>query len=91
VTKTFCDRCGGECVHWVLNLTGYVAHTTRGGEVAGEDEVKPRQLCKTCGEPAIALLGLVLRPAEGVPVDVAIAAEQQRQASERLLAEGLPG
>jgi hypothetical protein len=89
VTKTFCDRCGGECANWVLNLGGSVTHTTSRGDWTGEDDIRTRQLCRTCGEPVIDLLGLELRPAEGVPVDVALAAERQRLASEQLLAEGL--
>jgi hypothetical protein len=58
--RTFCDKCGSQCTHYVLNLYGTVNHTTGQGESVGQDDLKPVQFCKTCADPLIEQFGLVL-------------------------------
>lgn len=48
--KTFCDRCGTECVHYSGRLYGHITHFTSQGEEVGEDSIKPLDLCKGCTE-----------------------------------------
>jgi hypothetical protein len=63
--KTFCDKCGAECVHSVFRCTFQVTHftTANGGnqEEIGEDEFPWVDLCHDCGEEVQAFLGDALK------------------------------
>lgn len=48
--KTFCDRCGNECVNFTFNLSGHIVHTTNKSEQVAYDEVRSLQLCRHCTE-----------------------------------------
>lgn len=58
MTKTYCDKCGGDCTNYVMRLYGGVTHTTSQGEQVAEDNIEPVELCGTCGPEAAAFLGL---------------------------------
>ena len=62
--KTFCDRCGAECINTTGHIGGHIEHSTRAGETVGVDELMSSDLCKTCTEATVKFLGLVLRPRE---------------------------
>jgi hypothetical protein len=47
--KTFCDRCGGECINTTVILSVRQEHRTSDGAHVGEDEYKPLDLCNDCG------------------------------------------
>ena len=64
VRKTFCDRCGAECVNTTGHFGGHVEHTTSKGETVGIDEIEPMHLCNACIDVAQALLGFRIRPQE---------------------------
>ena len=48
--KTFCDRCGEECVNSVVHVHISETHTTNRAEVVGDDEYAPAELCHSCGD-----------------------------------------
>lgn len=60
-TKTYCDRCGTECVNYTLNLYGNARHTTSQGEQVAYDEVKPVELCLGCEQGLAGYLGPAFR------------------------------
>ncbi len=62
--RTFCDRCGGECVNTVGHLYGVIEHLTSGGEQVGQDELKPVDLCHSCIRLGAAQFGMVAQPRE---------------------------
>ena len=62
--RTFCDRCGGECVNTTGHLSGHVEHTTKRGEQVGFDEMPSVDLCKDCTTAVIEFAGLKVRPRE---------------------------
>lgn len=65
--RTFCDKCGTECVHYTLNLYGNIVHTTGQGERVAEDEIRAAQLCRDCAVPLIAAGGLAIRRYDETP------------------------
>jgi hypothetical protein len=62
VQKFVCDRCGGECTYYRMLLSGTVFHTTAKSEQVGCDDIKPRELCKTCADTLVEEFGLEIRP-----------------------------
>jgi hypothetical protein len=62
VRKTFCDRCGAECVNTIGRIWGSVDHQTKAGEHVGNDELRPTDLCKACMDWVVEALGLKLVP-----------------------------
>lgn len=48
--KTFCDRCGGECVNRTVIVSVAEQHTTAAGEPVATDEWRPVELCGPCGD-----------------------------------------
>lgn len=58
--KTFCDRCGTECVNFVGRITGFVVHTTAQGEVVGEDHFESQDVGSCCWDAVATFLGLKL-------------------------------
>jgi hypothetical protein len=56
--KTFCDKCGDECVNGVDRIYFTREHTTNQGEVVGQDSTDGSELCLTCGDAARKVLGL---------------------------------
>jgi hypothetical protein len=62
--KTFCDRCGTQCVNVTIHLNGAVSHTTNQGEIVGTDEIRPFEVCKNCFTLLQELLGLTVVPQE---------------------------
>jgi hypothetical protein len=61
LTKTYCDKCGGECVYYTATLYGNITHTTGQGEVAADEGIEPVQLCKPCLDAVAAALSLTIR------------------------------
>lgn len=62
--KTFCDRCGVQCVNTVVHLHGAIEHTTSRGENVGHDEIRPVELCDGCYGLVKELVGLTEIPQE---------------------------
>jgi hypothetical protein len=48
VQKTYCDRCGTECVNYTARFDGTITHTTSQGEIVAEDDIRRRELCLAC-------------------------------------------
>jgi hypothetical protein len=46
--RTFCDRCGVECVNTTAHVAISVRHHMKDGKYVGEDEYKPAELCASC-------------------------------------------
>jgi len=46
--KTFCDRCGKQCVNTTVVISVRVVHHTKTGEYVGDDEHKPIEVCTDC-------------------------------------------
>jgi hypothetical protein len=61
LTKTFCDRCGGECQNYTASLYGNITHTTGKGEIVAEESIEQIQFCHACLDAAAAALGLTIR------------------------------
>jgi len=66
--KTFCDRCGAECVNYYATLNVQAVHQTSSGQMVAE-EFPPGpapQLCRVCKDSLEAWYGkaLVLSEAE---------------------------
>lgn len=59
--KTFCDKCGAECVNYKMIVQGHVEHSTSQGEEVGEDYLGRRELCRGCGEAMITAFGFTVR------------------------------
>lgn len=47
--RTFCDRCGKQCVNTTISVRIETLHHTSAGEFVGEDSNKPIEICKDCG------------------------------------------
>lgn len=62
--RTFCDRCGAQCVNTTGHVGGYVEHTTSQGQQVGTDELVPGDLCKDCTTAVIEFIGLKVVPRE---------------------------
>lgn len=62
--RTFCDRCGGECVNTTGHFGGHVEHTTRQGEQVGFDEMPSVDLCRDCTAAVAEFAGLKVTPRE---------------------------
>lgn len=63
-TRTYCDKCGGECRNTVMRVHANITHTTSDGTYVGEDDVRMKELCRTCADVLIDQLGLQVRPSE---------------------------
>ena len=48
VKKTFCDRCGSQCINTTVNITIVVVHHTKDLQYVGADEHKPIEVCLNC-------------------------------------------
>jgi hypothetical protein len=62
--KTFCDRCGEQCVNTIVHLYGTVEHQTNQGEQVGGDDIKQVELCNRCFKLVQELVSLTVRPQE---------------------------
>lgn len=57
-TTTKCDKCKNECVYGCVRFVASTEHWTGQREYAGSDQYKPIELCMTCGQIAIEMLGM---------------------------------
>ncbi len=62
--RTFCDRCGAQCVNTTVRLHGAIEHSTSAGEQVGYDEIRPVEVCAACYRLVKKLLGLEEIPQE---------------------------
>jgi hypothetical protein len=62
--KTYCDKCGAECVNYIARMYGSVQHTTSGGEQVAEDDIRALELCRGCFEPLAAEYKIRVRTVE---------------------------
>ena len=60
--RTYCDRCGGECLGRVGRLMLAVSHYAKGAVEVGEDEYRPRDLCGTCLDVLVDMFHLEAEP-----------------------------
>ena len=79
--KTFCDRCGAECVNFTAELHLAMTHTTNRGEHLDSEynEPKGKQLCATCTRSLEEWLGVSL----GMLTDEEVASHLAIRAAER--------
>lgn len=54
--RTFCDRCGTQCVNTIVNLHIVTVHYMKDGVYVGEDEHKPIELCLNCTDEIKAIV-----------------------------------
>ena len=54
--RTFCDRCGAQCVNTIIMLHIVTVHHMKDGTYVGEDEHKPIELCLNCADEVKALV-----------------------------------
>lgn len=66
MTKTFCDKCGAECVYYVLSVYGNATHRTADGTFAGEDDLRTKHYCRTCADKLAAEWGFKFSPDPGM-------------------------
>jgi hypothetical protein len=50
MTRTFCDRCGAECTGKIFHVHVSAMELTNKGEPVSNDEYRPVELCRDCGE-----------------------------------------
>ncbi len=62
--KTYCDRCGVQCVNTMVHIHGVIQHQTSQGESVGSDEIKPVEICLECYRLVKELLDLTEIPQE---------------------------
>jgi hypothetical protein len=81
--KTFCDKCGAECVNYTARFSGIITHTTSQREEVGEDYLGQKELCKDCTEALAAAFGFMIRSRDDMLREKerrAVAMEQDRPA-----------
>lgn len=56
--KTFCDRCGQECLNYHADLSVNGTHTTSQGVTVSDDDYRPpSQLCRHCTQSLVTWMG----------------------------------
>jgi hypothetical protein len=61
MTRTFCDKCGAECVSSTTSVAVRTVHRS-GGQYVAEDEHRPVDLCFGCGTELITEYGIKVMP-----------------------------